>query len=123
MVARRVPLLTKIVLSVVEDALTFVTTVAACAVACGVRSIGSIALSPPHFLPVLSRKAREREYEELGERLLEETRKEEDDALDANLRRISMEFAIPRTRMESRKRGRFVSSTKWTRRTRVKREV
>ena len=98
MVARRVPLLTKIVLSVVEDALTFVTTVAACAVACGARSIGFI-LKRPHVFPVLSTKAREREYEELGERLLEETRKEEeeDDALDANLRRISMEFAIPRT--------------------------
>ena len=103
MVARRVvPLLTKIVLSVVEDALAFVTTVAACAVACGARSIGSIArgLKRPHVLPVLMRKAREREYEELGERLLEETRKEEEeeeDALDANLRRISIEFAIPRT--------------------------
>ena len=105
MVARRVvPLLTKIVLSVVEDALAFVTTVAACAVACGARSIGSIArgLKRPHVLPVLIRKAREREYEELGERLLEETRKEEEeeeeeDALDANLRRISIEFAIPRT--------------------------
>ena len=105
MVARRVVplLLTKIVLSVVEDALAFVTTVAACAVACGARSIGSIArgLKRPHVLPVLMRKAREREYEELGERLLEETRKEEEeeeeDALDANLRRISIEFAIPRT--------------------------
>ena len=86
-----------IVLSVVEDALTFVTTCAACAVACAARSIGSIArsLKPPHVLPVLSRKVREREYEELGESLLEETRK--GDVLDAKLRRISLEFAIPRT--------------------------
>ena len=99
MVASRLKSTTTIALSVIEDVLTLATTIVASSIAFSMRSIGFVLLKSPHVVPNFSRGAREREYEEIRDeekRLLEKEKEEEEEDDASSLRRIEMEFAIPR---------------------------
>ena len=99
MASSRVKATTTIVLSVIEDVLTLATTIVASSIAFSMRSIGFVLLKSPHVVPVFKRGAREREYAEIRDeekRLLEKEKEEEEEDDSASLRRIEMEFAVPR---------------------------
>ena len=99
MASSRVKASTTIALSVIEDVLTLATTIVASSIAFSMRSIGFVLLKSPHVVPVFKRGAREREYAEIRDeekRLLEKEKEEEEEDDSASLRRIEMEFAVPR---------------------------
>ena len=100
MASSRVKATTTIALSVIEDVLTLATTIVASSIAFSMRSIGFVLLKSPHVVTSRClRGVREREYEEIRDeekRLLEKEKEEEEENDSASLRRIEMEFAIPR---------------------------
>ena len=100
MASSRVKATTTIALSVIEDALTLATTIVASSIAFSMRSIGFVLLKSPHVVTSRClRGVREREYEEIRDeekRLLEKEKEEEEEDDSASLRRIEMEFAVPR---------------------------
>ena len=100
MASSRVKATTTIALSVIEDVLTLATTIVASSIAYSMRSIGFVLLKSPHVVTSRClRGVREREYEEIRDeekRLLEKEKEEEEEDDSASLRRIQMEFAIPR---------------------------
>ena len=100
MASSRVKATTTIALSVIEDVLTLATTIVASSIAFSMRSIGFVLLKSPHVVTSRClRGVREREYEEIRDeekRLLEKKKEEEEENDSASLRRIEMEFAIPR---------------------------
>ena len=100
MASSRVKATTTIALSVIEDVLTLATTIVASSIAFSMRSIGFVLLKSPHVVTSRClRGVREREYEEIRDeekRLLEKEKEEEEEDDSASLRRIEMEFAVPR---------------------------
>lgn len=99
MASSRLKSTTTIAFSVIEDVLTLATTIVASSIAFSMRSIGFVLLKSPHVVPVFKRGAREREYEEIRDeekRSLEKEKEEEEKDDASSLRRIEMEFAIPR---------------------------
>ena len=99
MASSRLKQTTTIALSVIEDVLTLATTIVASSIAFSMRSIGFVLLSPHVVTSRCLRGVREREYAEIRDeekRLLEKEKEEEEEDDSASLRRIEMEFAVPR---------------------------
>ena len=99
MASSRLKQTTTIALSVIEDVLTLATTIVASSIAFSMRSIGFVLLSPHVVTSRCLRGVREREYAEIRDeekRLLEKEKEEEEEDDNASLRRIEMEFAVPR---------------------------